>query len=193
MRYAPQALTQFFLALIYTLHLALSLLWALLAIAAVALLPARVQGWSIVADFGAGYLPGGPFGLLAALTHQYYTHVPPMWSIQVSDVEFTDRVLVGMLAGLVCRTTLTQLAISQPPMSLVAMGLGVLASVLYSAHIGSFTLSAYKMPDHIASPASRFLEPWLGTTRLPFRPPRATYRTLRPRDPSTWPAGASTT
>ena len=52
---------------------------------------------------------------------------------------------------------------------------GVLASVLYSAHIGSFTLSAYKMPDHIASPASRFLEPWLGTTRLPFRPPRATY------------------
>lgn len=183
---------QLFLALVYTLHVALSLLWGLLSIAAVALLPARVQAWSIVAEGGAGYLPGGPFGVLAALTHQYYTHVPPLWSIQVSDVEFTDRVLVGMLAGLVRTRALTQLAISQPPLSLVTFGLGMLASVLYSAHIGSFTLSSYKMPDRIASPASRLFEPWLGTTRLPFRPPRATYRTLRPRDTSTWPAGAST-
>ncbi|WFC94609.1 hypothetical protein MBRA1_001242 [Malassezia brasiliensis] len=173
-----------FLALAYTLHAILSLLWGLCSIATVALFPVRMQAWPIVAAGGTGYLPGGPFGVLAALTHQYYTHVPPLWSIQISDVEFTDRVLVGTLAGL--------LAISQPPLSLVTMGLGILASVLYSAQIGPFTLSACKMPEHIATAANRLLEPWLGTTRLPFRPPRATYRTLRPRDPSTWPAGAST-
>lgn len=49
-----------------------------------------------------GYLPGGPYGVLAALAHEYYAIVPPLWTVRAGPFELTDRLIVGIPILLVC-------------------------------------------------------------------------------------------
>lgn len=85
----------------YTLHILLSLLWTLVTVLVVSLFPQSIQSLGSFSLLRAGFLPGGPFGLLAAFTHQFYRNIPPLWTIRISDAEISDRTLVGVMASLV--------------------------------------------------------------------------------------------
>ena len=44
----------------------------------------------------SGYLPAGPVGFLTALVVGYYRTVPPFWTLRISELEVTDRMVVGI-------------------------------------------------------------------------------------------------
>lgn len=89
-------LTQLFLLITCLLHSLLSLAWGIAVGGAVALLPTKLQMRPWIEKLGAGYLPGGPFGALGALVYQFYQTTPPLWTMRISELEITDRVLVAV-------------------------------------------------------------------------------------------------
>lgn len=70
----------------------MSLLWGMCAAWLPAALPEQLRH---------GYLPGGPYGVLAAYVCEYYMMVPPLWSVRAGALELTDRVIVGIPLTLV--------------------------------------------------------------------------------------------
>lgn len=88
-------LTQLFLVLVAGLHVCASVGWGLLSMhgarAWSALLPAA---WN--EGMQAGYLPGGPFGMLGAVVYQFYRLVPPLWVLRAGEIDVTDHVLVSV-------------------------------------------------------------------------------------------------
>ncbi|WFD34368.1 hypothetical protein MCUN1_001207 [Malassezia cuniculi] len=139
------------------LHSLFSLVWG----ACVAMLPAIAPEY-----IRSGFLPGGPYGVLAALAYEYYVANPPLWSVRVGALEFTDRVLIAIPVLL--------LALAEAPNSLVSVVLGFAAARVYHMRLGNFSLSKL---DVSAGVAHRFqsLLPLVGSLQLPTRTSRAEY------------------
>ncbi|WFD29021.1 hypothetical protein MSPP1_000025 [Malassezia sp. CBS 17886] len=162
------------LVLLCLLHSAFSLVYGLTVVALARRAPAFVARLPGEDLWRTGYLPGGPFGLLAGIASQYYEHVPPLWTIRVGALDLTDRIAILLPVFL--------LAISQPPTTCISALLGAAASAVYSARFGSLgSLSQAAVPQRLYTAAGRVLAPLVGSTRLPMRSSRAEYssRTVR--------------
>jgi len=89
-RVRDTVLTQAFLVLTCVLHSVLSLAWGLAMLIISNALHMRAG------PFANGYLPAGPVGFLTALVVGYYRTVPPFWTLRISELEVTDRMVVGI-------------------------------------------------------------------------------------------------
>lgn len=177
------------------LHTLLSLAWAACTVYAIRYTPPWLAWIKEDERLSMGYLPAGPFGVVAALALQYYRLVPPLWTIRVGDMEVTHRALVGAPMVAVRRVTGRtnhQLALAQDYASCVSVLLGMAASRCYSAswgHLGS--LSRLSFPACWGAWAQRYLAPLVGSRPLPMRASRAQYYHRRPRSEPPAPRAAS--
>lgn len=147
-----------FLLCVAGMHSFLSLVWAALSTR----VAASMSNLPMHAQLREGYLPAGPFGVLAAITHKYYVVSPPLWTITMSEIEVSNRVLVSV--------PMLLLAFSQPPFSTVAALLGLLASLAYSLN------THLAVSPRIAAWCERMSSPFLGSSPVPMRGSHAEYR-----------------
>ena len=151
-----------FLALLCLLHSALSLAWALAVHGLCTASPRLAR--ALPEALQDGYLPGGPYGVLAALTLTYFQLIPPLWTICIGELELSDRILVGVPMCL--------LAIAEPPYSCISVALGLLAALL------EHMLARKKRPQLPLSTytsLARVFGPLVGASRLPMRSSSAEY------------------
>ncbi|CAD6884301.1 unnamed protein product [Tilletia laevis] len=122
----------------------------------------------------SGRLPGGPFGLIAALVYQHSQLVPDLWLVKLGPVLIGDRALDWVLLMLLC--------VSQAQGSFLLCVVGIVASALYASHIPVLgQLRWIRIPSFLYRLLAHIGEPWIGSTRLPQRSSRAEPRRRRTR------------
>ncbi|KAE8258543.1 hypothetical protein A4X13_0g1613 [Tilletia indica] len=121
-----------------------------------------------------GRLPGGPFGLVAALVYQHVQVVPDIWLVKLGPVLLGDRSLDWVLLALLC--------FSQGSASILLCAIGVLTSAMYASRIPVLgRLRRIRIPSFLYRLLAHIGEPWIGSTRLPQRSSRAEPRRRRTR------------
>ncbi|KAK0539874.1 hypothetical protein OC842_000758 [Tilletia horrida] len=121
-----------------------------------------------------GRLPGGPFGLVAALAHQHAQLVPDLWLVKMGPALVGDRALDWVLLAI--------LSISQAEGSFLLCAAGVITSVLYASRLpGLKALRRIRLPSILYRVLGKIGTPWIGSTRMPQRSSRAEPRRRRTR------------
>lgn len=135
---------------------------------------------------GFNVIPAGPTALVFSILYQFARLVPHAYTFKIFGVTFTNKIFMYILAFQVNYTpigrqsqliallhfAISQLLISQPPGSVAASAIGLLAGQLYRTD--ALGLKGFRLPRALQRFASRFLLPLVGSTR----PPRRTNRAL---------------
>lgn len=142
---------------------------------------------------GFNVIPAGPTALVFSILYQFARLVPHAYTFKIFGVTFTNKIFLYILAfqvndtsdwptrqspatksrfALLCNLFYSQLLISQPPGSVAASAIGLLAGQLYRTD--ALGLKGFRLPRSLQRFASRFLLPLVGSTK----PPRRTNRAL---------------
>jgi hypothetical protein len=115
-----------------------------------------------------------------SILFQFYSLVPSAYHFKVFGVTVSNKVFTSILALQVrlfgCSDFhaptyhISQLAISQPPGSLLSAAIGLVAGSIYRSNV--FGIKTYRLPQ-ILQRAASILLPLLGTTKPPRRSTRA--------------------
>ncbi|EJD01385.1 uncharacterized protein FOMMEDRAFT_88708 [Fomitiporia mediterranea MF3/22] len=111
---------------------------------------------------GLNVLPSGPITLVFSILYQFSRLVPRAYTFRIFGLTVTNKIFIYILA--------LQLAISQPPGSLVSSLIGIVAGQLYRSDV--LGLKTFRVPPTVRRLASRYLLPLIGSTK----PPRLSNR-----------------
>ncbi|KAJ7094425.1 hypothetical protein C8R44DRAFT_386070 [Mycena epipterygia] len=112
---------------------------------------------------GLNYIPSGPSTLIFSIIYQYSRIVPSAYSFRIFGLPLTNKSFTYVFA--------IQLAIGHLPGSAAAAFIGILTSQIYRSDLAN--LKGYRIPPWLASLASRFLLPLIGSLRPARRSNRA--------------------
>ncbi|KAF7335313.1 DSC E3 ubiquitin ligase complex subunit 2 [Mycena sanguinolenta] len=112
---------------------------------------------------GLNYIPSGPATLIFSLIYQYHRIVPSAYSFRIFGLPLTNKGFTYVFA--------LQLAIGYLPGSAAAALIGLLAGQIYRSDLAN--LKGYRIPPWLASFASQYILPLLGSLRPARRSNRA--------------------
>jgi len=112
---------------------------------------------------GLNYIPSGPATLIFSIIYQYHRIVPSAYSFRIFGLPLTNKSFTYVFA--------LQLAIGHLPGSAAAALIGVLAGQIYRSDLAN--LKGYRIPPWLASFASQYILPLLGSLRPARRSNRA--------------------
>ncbi|KAJ7265449.1 hypothetical protein B0H12DRAFT_1100811 [Mycena haematopus] len=112
---------------------------------------------------GLNYIPSGPAALIFSIIYQYHRIVPSAYSFRVFGLPLTNKGFTYVFA--------LQLAIGYLPGSAAAALIGVFAGKIYRSDLTN--LKGYRIPPWLASFASQYVLPLLGSLRPARRSNRA--------------------
>ncbi|KAJ6460730.1 hypothetical protein C8R47DRAFT_1180555 [Mycena vitilis] len=112
---------------------------------------------------GLNFIPSGPATLIFSIMYQYSRIVPSAYSFRIFGLPLTNKSFTYAFA--------LQLAIGHLPGSLAAALIGVLTGQIYRSDLAN--LKAYRIPPWLASFASQFILPLIGSLRPARRSNRA--------------------
>ncbi|KAF8592770.1 hypothetical protein K439DRAFT_1626107 [Ramaria rubella] len=108
---------------------------------------------------GVNQFPAGPTSILFSILYQHYRLVPSAYTFQIFALKLSSKSFLYVLA--------IQCAIAPLPGSAVAAVLGLLTGQLYRADV--LGLKSYRIPSSMQNFGTRFLLPFIGSTRAPRR------------------------
>ncbi|KAJ7368970.1 hypothetical protein DFH08DRAFT_832819 [Mycena albidolilacea] len=112
---------------------------------------------------GLNYIPSGPATLIFSIIYQYHRIVPSAYSFRIFGLPLTNKAFTYIFA--------LQLALGHLPGSAAAALIGLLAGQIYRSDLAN--LKGYRIPPWLASFASQFTLPLLGSLRPARRSNRA--------------------
>ncbi|KAJ6515305.1 hypothetical protein C8R45DRAFT_205389 [Mycena sanguinolenta] len=112
---------------------------------------------------GLNCIPSGPATLIFSIIYQYHRIVPSAYSFRIFGLPLTNKGFTYVFA--------LQLAIGSLPGSAVTALIGVLAGQIYRSDLAN--LKGYRIPPWLASFASQYILPLLGSLRPARRSNRA--------------------
>ncbi|KAF8214190.1 hypothetical protein K438DRAFT_1915257 [Mycena galopus ATCC 62051] len=112
---------------------------------------------------GLNYIPSGPIALIFSIIYQYHRIVPSAYSLRIFGLPLTNKSFTYVFA--------LQLAIGYLPGSAAAALIGVFAGQIYRSDLAN--LKGYRIPPWLASFASQYILPLLGSLRPARRSNRA--------------------
>ncbi|KAJ6536715.1 hypothetical protein DFH09DRAFT_1178588 [Mycena vulgaris] len=121
---------------------------------------------------GLNFIPSGPSTLIFNIIYQYSRIVPSSYTFRIFGLPLTNKSFTYVFAF--------QLVIGHLPGSAASAFIGILAGQVYRSDLAN--LKAYRIPPWLASYASRFLLPLVGSLRPARRSNRALPDESTPAD-----------
>jgi hypothetical protein len=130
---------------------------------------------------GLNYIPSGPSTLIFSIIYQHHRIVPSAYNFRIFGLPLTNKSFTYIFALQVClffyclgthsKHIFSQLAIGHLPGSAAAALIGIFTGQIYRSDLAN--LKGYRIPPWLASFASQFILPLIGSLRPARRSNRA--------------------